>query len=120
MKVVINYGPGGHPDINIKGAPIGTLVCYSLIALVNLAIVSHMLEKSPTIWQSLPSPFWPPPPWGQPPGGLRLLSRVLPEGYAGAALATLGAICAAVAVYAVLVHRPADDHPGGPEAGSQG
>ena len=35
--------------------------------------------------------------------GYGLLSRVLPAGYAGAALATLGAICAAVAVYAVLV-----------------
>lgn len=104
VKVVINYVLVGNPDINIKGAPIGTLVCYSLIALVNLAIVSHMLEKKPNYLAIFAKPVLASAAMGATAwAGYGLLSRVLPAGYAGAALATLGAICAAVAVYAVLV-----------------
>ena len=47
VKVGINYVLVGNPDINIKGAPIGTLVCYGLIALVNLVIVWRLLEDKP-------------------------------------------------------------------------
>ena len=47
VKVGINYVLVGDPEINIKGAPIGTLICYGLIALINLALVSRLLEKKP-------------------------------------------------------------------------
>ena len=42
-----NYVLVGNPDINIKGAPIGTLVCYGLIATVNLVIVWRLLAEKP-------------------------------------------------------------------------
>ena len=38
-KIAINYVLVGHPDINIAGAPIGTLVCYALIAALNLFFI---------------------------------------------------------------------------------
>ena len=71
---------------------------------MNLAIVSHMLEKKPNYLAIFAKPVLASAAMGATAwAGYGLLSRVLPAGYAGAALATLGAICAAVAVYAVLV-----------------
>lgn len=39
LKVVINYILIGIPSINIQGAPVGTLVCYGVAALLNIVSV---------------------------------------------------------------------------------
>lgn len=103
-KVIINYILVGNPEINIKGAPIGTLVCYALIATINLVIVRRLLAEKPNYLAIFCKPLlatlvmgasaW---------ASYGLLSRVLSGSYAACALATLLAIGVAVVVYAILV-----------------
>jgi stage V sporulation protein B len=47
LKIVMSYTLVGNGDINIKGAPIGTLVCYSTIALLNLFFIKQKIAASP-------------------------------------------------------------------------
>lgn len=104
VKVIINYALVGHPDINIKGAPIGTLVCYALVAVINLAIVYRMLEKKPNYLAIFFKPVLASAVMGASAwASYGLLSRVLTGGYGATALATVGAIGIAVVVYFVLV-----------------
>ena len=46
VKIVINYVLVGNPDINIDGAPIGTLLCFGLIAVLDLVIIKLALPRS--------------------------------------------------------------------------
>lgn len=39
VKVAINYFLVGDPKINISGAPVGTLACYSIISVLNIAVI---------------------------------------------------------------------------------
>ncbi len=41
VKIVLNYNLVAVPEINIHGAPIGTLVCFALTAVLNLIAVSR-------------------------------------------------------------------------------
>lgn len=41
IKIALNYVLVGIPGINIHGAPIGTIVCYLVPAVINLAYVSR-------------------------------------------------------------------------------
>lgn len=104
VKVGINYVLVGNPEINIKGAPIGTLVCYLLIAVLNLAIVSHLLEKRP----NYPAIFIKPALAAAVMGAAAwachgLLSRVLSGSYMKESLCTMLAVGIAVVVYLILV-----------------
>lgn len=36
VKIILNFILVGNPNINIKGAPIGTVICYSIIVFNNL------------------------------------------------------------------------------------
>lgn len=104
VKVIINYALVGNPEINIKGAPIGTLVCYALVAVINLAIVYRMLEKKPNYFAIFFKPILASAAMGAAAWASHgLLSRVLTGGYAASALATLCAIGIAVVVYLILV-----------------
>ena len=104
VKVVINYVLVGNPSINIKGAPIGTLVCYGLVAVINLAIVYRMLEKKPNYFAIFFKPVLASSVMGAAAwASFGLLGHVLSGGYAATALATLGAIGIAVVVYLILV-----------------
>ncbi len=42
VKIVLNYQLVAVPSVNIHGAPIGTLVCFALTALLNLIAVSRI------------------------------------------------------------------------------
>ena len=104
VKVAVNYILVGNPDVNIKGAPIGTLVCYLLIAVMNLVLVWRMLEEKP----NYPAYFLKPAAASAVMGAAcwavyGLASRVMGEGYLRQALATMAAIGVAVVIYLVLV-----------------
>ncbi len=98
VKVVANFFLVGNPEINIKGAPVGTILCYIVIAVLNLIVVGLVMAKRPGYMQLFLKPavataamavtakF-----------GYRLLSGL------GNSLATLGAIAAAALVYLILV-----------------
>lgn len=104
VKVGINYVLVGNPDINIKGAPIGTLVCYGLIALVNLIIVWRLLEDKPNYFKVFAKPVLASAIMGATAWAVHgLCGRFLTGGYVKESLATLVAIGAAVVVYLILV-----------------
>lgn len=104
LKVGINYTLVSNPDINIKGAPIGTLICYGLIALLNLAIVSHMLEKKPNYLAIFAKPVIASAAMGGTAWAVHgLLRHVLHGGYVKESLCTMLAVGVAVIVYLILV-----------------
>ena len=43
VKIIINYNLVAVPDINIHGAPVGTLSCFALTALLNLALLARVM-----------------------------------------------------------------------------
>ena len=99
VKLTMNYILIGNPNINIKGAPIGTLTCYVLISAINLAVVYAIVEEKPRYLHLFGKPLaasllmgasaW---------ASYGLFSRVF-----GNTLSTMGAIGVAVVVYLVLV-----------------
>ena len=104
VKVVINYFLVGDPDINIKGAPIGTLACYGLVAIINLILVHRMLEEKPNYFTTFFKPILASAVMGAAAWASHgLLSRVLSGSFAMNSLATLAAIGIAVVVYFILV-----------------
>lgn len=46
VKIATTYTLCGNPDFGIKGAPISTLLCYVVIASLNLAAAAAVLGKS--------------------------------------------------------------------------
>lgn len=42
LKVVINYALVGLPALNIYGAPIGTIVCYAVAAILNMFMICYI------------------------------------------------------------------------------
>lgn len=104
VKVLINYALVGSANIGIRGAPIGTLVCYALIAVMNLALVRRLLGKKPNYLRLFAGPVLASALMGLTAWAARgLLGRVLSGSYLLESLATLLAILAAAAVYLVLV-----------------
>ncbi len=99
VKIAANYLLVTNPAISIHGAPIGTLLCYAVIAALNLTAIvrvePHRLRLGGAAGKLLLSTAamaaaaW---------GGYGLLSR-----YIRAGAATLLAILAAAAVYILLV-----------------
>ena len=46
LKIAVNYVLVADPDINIRGGAISTLVCFGLIAILDLVIIKLTLRKS--------------------------------------------------------------------------
>lgn len=100
IKVIVNYVLVAVPSLNIVGAPIGTLVCYTSIALLDYITMRRSVTTKPAVLRSLIRPAvasvlmgvcaW---------LGYQLLSRLTPS----TSIACLGAICVAVVAYAILV-----------------
>ena len=42
VKIALNYNLTAIPSVNIHGAPVGTLVCFALTAILNLIAVSRV------------------------------------------------------------------------------
>lgn len=101
VKVIVNYILVGNPNINIAGAPIGTLCCYITITTLNLIAIRRMMkENTPRTIRAMAKPLvaalvmggaaW---------AAAGLLSRVVSSN----TLICLGAIALAGVVYAIMV-----------------
>lgn len=55
VKLCVNYVLIGMEEINISGAPIGTVLCYLTIAVINLLVLTKT-EAAPKRWISLLKP----------------------------------------------------------------
>lgn len=101
VKLIVNYILVGNPDIRINGAPVGTLCCFVVIALLEIIIIRLRIAHPPRFARAFGKPLicslvmaaaaW---------GSQGLLVNYLAM---SSRLATVGAILIAVVVYAVLV-----------------
>ena len=53
LKLAAVYVLTGNPHIGIVGTPVGTLLCYITIAVLNLASMRSLLEHSPAVLKNL-------------------------------------------------------------------
>ena len=99
VKVALNWFLVADPAIGIKAAPLSTLICYGLIALLNLMAVSRVVEQKPRYLPLFAKPLLCSVLMGAAAKGSYavLLPRL------GNSVAVLGAILIAVAVYGLLV-----------------
>ena len=91
----------GNYEINIKGAPVGTLCCFAAVAVLDLVIIKRVIPLPPSYIKVFVKPLisaalmgaaaW---------ASYGLLTNFLSLGNR---LATIGAILVAVVVYVVLV-----------------
>ncbi len=120
VKLIVNYVLVGNPDIRINGAPVGTLCCFAVIALLEIFIIRRSIPSAPRFARAVGKPLiasvvmaaaaW---------ASHGLIDKVLRSmdlfwkvseetgelyySYIGSAIATFGAILVAVVVYVVLV-----------------
>ena len=104
VKIGVNWVLVGNPEINIVGAPIGTLCCYVVMCLMNYGFMCKCMEIRPSIKRMLLRPVvsclimgaatW---------AVYGLASLVLGEGWMRMALAMLCSVAVAVVVYLVLI-----------------
>lgn len=56
-KVVVNWVLVGNPDINITGAPIGTICCYGVMCVLNYIFLCRCMERRPRLGRMLLRPL---------------------------------------------------------------
>lgn len=120
VKLIVNYTLVGNPDIRINGAPVGTLCCFAVIALLEIVIIRRLIPSAPRFGRAVGKPLiasavMAAAAWASHGLADKLLRATdlfwkineetgeLYYSYAGSALATLIAILVAVIVYVVLV-----------------
>ncbi|MDR1668965.1 MAG: polysaccharide biosynthesis protein [Oscillospiraceae bacterium] len=57
-KIICTYTLVGHPDIHINGAPIGTLACYVIVAILNLVIVIRVTRVGLSLLSEFVKPLF--------------------------------------------------------------
>lgn len=119
LKLVVGYFLIGNPDVGIKGGPISTVVCFGLIAVLDLIIIKRTLPRSLSLIRVFAKPAGAAAAMGLTAwalngilvrllGGLKPFQSVLEDGTVqlsgkGSALAVLGAIGVAAVVYFALI-----------------
>ena len=56
-KVLINYILVGNPKINIVGVPVGTVICYMLISMLDLIALRRVLPNPPRLVPNVVKPL---------------------------------------------------------------
>ena len=56
VKLIVSYTLIGIPDIGIRGAPIGTAVCYAVILSINLILIARSPAVAPEKWSGFLKP----------------------------------------------------------------
>lgn len=99
VKVAMNWFLVAEPSIGIKAAPLSTLVCYALVSVMNLIAVARAVEQKPRYLRLFAKPLL----CSILMGASAKYSYAILFSRFGNAISVLGAIAAAVAVYAALV-----------------
>ena len=104
VKVAVNWVLVANPDINIIGAPIGTLSCYVVMCVMNYIFMCRRLTERPSLGRILLRPAIACAAMGLSAWAVYgLCYRFLGEGGLHMAIAMVAAIGVAVVVYFVLV-----------------
>lgn len=98
IKVIVNYTLVGMPEINIYGAPFGTVVCYAFITTVNLIILRKYVKLP-----KLDKLFFRPMAACLGMGAGAYITYRLIAGLLGNTVGVIAAICAAGAIYLALL-----------------
>ena len=53
LKLLAVYILTGNPHIGILGTPIGTLICYMMISVLNLISIRQLIPQTPAIVRNL-------------------------------------------------------------------
>ena len=101
VKIISNYILVGNAGINIKGAPIGTILCFGSIAVMNLILIARVVPAAPRYRRVFLKPLLASAVMG---GGAwaayGLLANMLGLGNS---LSTVGAIAVGGLLYIILV-----------------
>ncbi|MBQ3000253.1 MAG: polysaccharide biosynthesis C-terminal domain-containing protein [Oscillospiraceae bacterium] len=102
VKLVAVYFLAGNPNIGILGVPIGTILCYTSIALMNLASIRRCVPQKPKLVRNLLRPLFASVAMGAAVyGALWLLRDVLHID--SRVILCGGPVCVGVVVYLVMV-----------------
>ena len=103
IKIVINYFLVARRDVNIYGAPVGTLVSYVVMSVMDYIYLALKLARAPRLSRILLKPCFAALVMGAAAWAVYgLLSRALGPGRLSLLLALGGAIFLAVAIYLAL------------------
>ena len=104
VKVAVNWVLVANPEINIVGAPIGTLACYAVMCVMNYVFLCARLPERPSLRRIFLRPAISCAAMGLAAWAVYGLgARFLGDGRLETAVAMVLAIGAAVIVYFVLV-----------------
>ncbi len=98
-KVTVNYTLVGNPNINVNGAPVGTLVCFALVAVLNLIIIGRTLPEPPRFSRVFAKPVLASVIMG---AGAWAAYGFLSRSF-GVTISTIGAVCVGGVIYLILV-----------------
>lgn len=56
VKVLVNLILVGNPKVNIIGVPVGTVICYMLIAMLDLVAIQRVLREPPRLMVNVLKP----------------------------------------------------------------
>lgn len=99
IKIVVNYILVGNHEINIKGAPIGTLCCFAVASIMDLFFIKRAIPHPPKYLRVFVKPFIA----SALMGAAAYAVHGLTVGVLGNALATMGGIGVGIVVYAILI-----------------
>ena len=57
VKIAVNYLLVGNYDINIKGAPIGTLACFAVVAALDMFFIRRVVPTPPSFLRAFAKPL---------------------------------------------------------------
>ena len=103
-KVLVSYTLVGDPRIMIYGAPMGTLTCFVIVAVLNLLIIKRRVPDPPRYFLVFVKPLVASVLMGAAVWAVHgLLAQVFTGSFLMNAVATAGSILVGVVVYAILV-----------------
>ncbi len=56
-KLICTYTLVGNPDVQINGAPIGTLICFAIVAVLNMAVVIRVTGAGLSLLKEFTKPL---------------------------------------------------------------
>ena len=57
IKIVVNYNLVALPDVGIYGAPLGNILCFGLVCLLDLVVVSRVIPRFPGVFSLFGKPL---------------------------------------------------------------
>ncbi|MGE4483860.1 MAG: oligosaccharide flippase family protein [Oscillospiraceae bacterium] len=108
IKIAVNWFLVGTPGINITGAPVGTLVCYLFMTVMNISFIMWKIKDRPNFLKITVRPVICTAVMGVAAASIYgIIFKVCPPSFTGSRLgllaALLASILAGVVIYGILI-----------------